>query len=89
MPRLSRNTIRHSKTCPRLFYCTIKPLDSSLTCANLPAEKLRDVVHKLGAGGGRKDMSKRRNPQDKARIVMEFFSTNITTAELLGRTQLE
>ena len=27
-------------------------------------------------------MSKRRNPQDKARIVMEFFSTNITTAEL-------
>ena len=27
-------------------------------------------------------MSKRRNPQDKARIVMEFFSTNITAAEL-------
>ena len=27
-------------------------------------------------------MSKRRNPQDKARIVMGFFSTNITAAEL-------
>ena len=27
-------------------------------------------------------MSKRRNPQGKARIVMEFFSTNITAAEL-------
>ena len=27
-------------------------------------------------------MSKRRNPQDKARIVMEYFSTNITAAEL-------
>ena len=27
-------------------------------------------------------MSKRRNPQDKVRIVMEFFSTNITAAEL-------
>ena len=27
-------------------------------------------------------MSKRRNPQDKARTVMEFFSTNITAVEL-------
>ena len=27
-------------------------------------------------------MSKRRNPQDKARVVMEFFSTNIAAAEL-------
>ena len=27
-------------------------------------------------------MSKRRNPQDKARIVREFFSTSITAAEL-------
>ena len=36
----------------------------------------------FGAGGGRKDMSKRRNPQDKTRIVMEFFSANITAAEL-------
>ena len=27
-------------------------------------------------------MSKRRNPQDKTRIVMEFFSANITAAEL-------
>ena len=27
-------------------------------------------------------MNKRRSPQDKVRIVMEFFSTNITAAEL-------
>ena len=27
-------------------------------------------------------MSKRRSPQDKVRIVMEFFSTNVTAAEL-------
>ena len=27
-------------------------------------------------------MSKRCNPQDKARIVMEFFITNIAAAEL-------
>ena len=30
-------------------------------------------------------MSKRRNPQDKAKIVMEFFSTNITVAKLCRR----
>ena len=27
-------------------------------------------------------MSKRRSPQDKARIVMEFFTTNVPAAEL-------
>ena len=30
-------------------------------------------------------MSKRRNPQDKARVVMEFFSTNIAAAGLCRR----
>ena len=29
-----------------------------------------------------RNMSKRRSPQDKARIVMEFFTTNVPAAEL-------
>ena len=36
----------------------------------------------MGSGGSRKNMSKRRSPQEKASIVTEFFTTNISAAEL-------
>ena len=35
-----------------------------------------------GAGGGSKGMSKRRSPQDKADVVVEFFTTRISAAAL-------
>lgn len=35
-----------------------------------------------GAGGGNRGMSKRRSPQDKADVVVEFFTTRISAAEL-------
>ena len=36
----------------------------------------------MGAGGRRRNVSKRRSPQEKASIVVEFFTTNISAAEL-------
>ena len=36
----------------------------------------------FGTGGWRKGASKRRTPQDKARIVMEFTGTSMPAAEL-------
>ena len=36
----------------------------------------------FGAGGRGKGMSKRRTPQDKARIVLEFLNTSTSATEL-------
>ena len=36
----------------------------------------------FGAGGRGKGMSKRRTPQEKARIVLEFLNTGTSAAEL-------
>ena len=47
-----------------------------------PSNETDQIRILFGTGGWRKGMNKKRNPQDKAKIVMEFINTSISAAEL-------